>query len=371
MEDKTMSRIKSLLFLLVLAALVPLASATVTYVVGTCKPSLPSKDTFISINAALDATPAPNVVQVCPGTYAEEIGIFKPVTLEGISSGNLDQVVITVPSGGMFIDGGDDLGDFVAAQIIVQGVTGEVKLSNLTIDATGNNITSSGTNIVGVFFQNSSGTVNHLSVQNQNGNGGLGIGIWLEGGSANPSVTVENNNVQNFDDAGIFAETNSSGSELTATIKGNDLAPLVGTTSLPTGIYLKAGLTASVTGNLITGSYEGVLIDGGKGSVSGNKAVSNGVGIDIETDGVSVTTNAIYTTSGGYDIGIIVNSAVAPVTGNTIVQAPIGIFFDCVAGTNVHSNTILDSTLALYEVPSGTVGTNTYYNVGTINAGGC
>ncbi|MGA9978397.1 MAG: hypothetical protein WBQ08_07175 [Candidatus Sulfotelmatobacter sp.] len=366
-----MSRIKSLLFLLVLVAQVPLASATVTYVVGTCKPNLPSKDTFTNINAALDATPAPNVVEVCPGTYAEEIGIFKPVTLEGISSGNLDQVVITVPSGGLFIDGGDDLGDFVAAQVIVEDVAGEVKLSNLTIDATGNNVTSPDTNIVGVFYQNSSGTVSHLSVQNQNGNGGLGMGIWLEGGSANPSVTVEDNNVQNFDDAGIYAETNSSGSELTATIKGNDLAALVGTTSLPTGIYLKAGLTASVTSNLITGGYEGVLIDGGKGSVSGNKAVSNGVGIDIETGGVSVTSNTIYTTGGGYDIGIIINSAVAPVTGNTIVEAPIGIFLDCVAGTNVHSNTILNSTLGLYEVPSGAIGANSYYNVGTINAGGC
>ena len=55
------------------------------------------------------------MVEVCPATYAEQIGIFKPVTLEGISSGNLDQVMITVPSGGLIIDGGDDFGDFVAA----------------------------------------------------------------------------------------------------------------------------------------------------------------------------------------------------------------------------------------------------------------
>jgi nitrous oxidase accessory protein NosD len=86
---------------------------------------------------------------------------------------------------------------------------------------------------------------------------------------------------------------------------------------------------------------------------------------------VSVTSNTIYTTGGGYDIGIIANSTVALVTSNTIAQAPIGIFFDCTAGKNVHSNTILGAVFGLYEVPSGTVGTNTYYNVGTINAGGC
>jgi hypothetical protein len=57
-----MSRIKSLLFSFALAAQVPLASAKATYAVGTCEPKLPS---FGSIQAALNATPSPNVVEVC------------------------------------------------------------------------------------------------------------------------------------------------------------------------------------------------------------------------------------------------------------------------------------------------------------------
>jgi hypothetical protein len=316
------------------------------------------------------AAPTPNVVEVCPGIYNEQVVISFPVTLEGISAGNADQAMIAVPTGGLVPNASDDFGHSLAVQVLVQDAGGEVNLSNLTVDGTSNSVTSSSVYVAGVLYQNSPGTLNHLTVQNQNGNG-LGMGVWLEGGSANPSVTVENSNVQSFDEAGIYAETNSSASELSAAVQGNYLAALANTTYFPCGIDLVGGLTASVTNNLTTLCYEGVLIDGGKGSVSRNKAVSNAVGIDLETDGVSVTSNTIYTTGGGYDIGIIANSTVALVTSNTIAQAPIGIFFDCTAGKNVHSNTILGAVFGLYEVPSGTVGTNTYYNVGTINAGGC
>jgi hypothetical protein len=366
MEDNLMSGFKSVLFLLVLAAQVPLASATVTYVVGSCKPTLPS---FTTINGALSATTKPNVIQICPGIYPEEVGIYFPVTMEGISAGNSDQIVITPPSGGLFVDSGDDLGDLVAAQVLVEADGGEVNLSNLIIDGYGNNVaTGADTYVVGVFYQNTRGTVKDVIVRNQNGNG-QGVGIWLEGGSANPSVVVESNNVQVPDYAGIYAETNSSTSEVTANIKGNYLAS---TFSNSIGVDLLSGLTASVTGNLITAGYEGILISGGKGSVSQNKIEGTPLGIDLETDTVSVTSNAIYNTLGGYGIGIVADSSVAPVTGNTVAQSPFGIFLDCVAGTNVHSNTILDTYFALYEVPSGAIGTNTYYNVtGGINGGGC
>jgi hypothetical protein len=380
MEDKNMPRITTLLFLLALAAQVP-ASATVTYVVGNCKPSFPPKDTFQHINDAVNATPPPNVVEVCPGTYAEVVGIFHPMTVEGISNGTSDLVTITVPSGGLFIDGGDDLGDFLAAQIVVNSVAGEVNLTNLTIDGTGNNITSSDTFIVGVFYQNASGTVKHLTIQNQNGNGGSGVGIWLEGGSANPLLTVENNNLQNFDFAGIYAETNPANGKVTAAIKGNDLATTFvnsNGTQTPAGIKLGAGQTASVTGNLVTGGFKGVLINGGAGSVSQNKVVNAPTGIDLETDGVSVTSNTIYNAIGcglfcntGVGVGILADSAVAPVTGNTVAQSGFAIDFNCTAGNNVHSNTILDAVGGLVLVPTGTVSANTYYNVSTINYGGC
>ena len=79
-----MSRINivllSLVIVLTLGASDLLAVTTVTYAAGTCKPSLPS---FSTISGALAATPAPNVVLVCPGTYPEQIVITQAVTLPG------------------------------------------------------------------------------------------------------------------------------------------------------------------------------------------------------------------------------------------------------------------------------------------------
>ncbi len=210
-----MSRIKSLLFLLVLAAQVPLASATVTYVVGTCKNS---NNPITSITQALQTTPPPNVVEVCPGTYNEQVVITFPVIVEGISAGNLDQATIKVPSAGL-VTVADDLGDSLAPQVLVSNPGGEVNLSNLTVDGS-NNTVAFPNFMVGIFYLNAAGTLNHLTVQNQTAPGDRSVGVWLAGGPANPSVAVENNNLQNFEYYGINVETNSSTSELTATIQG-------------------------------------------------------------------------------------------------------------------------------------------------------
>lgn len=354
-----MTRIKSLLFLLALAAQVTLASATITYAVGSCKPSLHS---FTTIMGALGATPLPNVVEVCPGTYSEQVVITIPVTLEGISAGNSAGSYIVPPSSGLVANASDEFGDSLAVQVLVQNVSGEANLSNLYIGAGGQQTGSSF--IVGVFYHNSSGTMNHIAVTNQSGNG-LGAAIWVDGGSNTPTVTVENSDLQRFDYAGVVVK--SYNPALTVDIKGNDV-----TSSFPNanGVYLIQGGSSSVSSNLIASMAEGILINGGKATISKNKVVATGVGIDIETDEVSATSNTIDD-GVGFGIGILANSAVAPVTDNTIAQSNYAIIFNCVAGSNVHSNTILDAGIGLYSVPTGTVSTNTYYNVGTDSSGGC
>jgi hypothetical protein len=364
-----MSRIKSLLFLLALATHLPLLSATVTYAVGTCKPRLPS---FPTISAAVAATPSPNVVEVCPGTYPEQVVITTPMTVEGISEGNLTGATIAVPPGGLVDNWNDDFSsEPVAAQVLVNNASGEVNLSNLTVDGTGNNVTGFFNWVVGVFYANSSGTMNHLTTQNQSGNG-TGIGVWLEGGNATPSVTLEDSNLQGFDNTGIEAETNSSSSELTATLKGNFLkASFPGFGAALKGIETGPGATASITGNLIAPGFVWG-IGSSAGSVSKN-TVASAQFRGISTTGASVTSNTIYN-SGILDAqpastAIWVDSTAAPVTGNTITQSGSygnAIDFDCTAGNNVHSNTILGAANALLNVPTGTVTPNTYYTVGTL-----
>src|SRR5580704_7082327 len=101
----------------------PLALAS-TFAVGTCKPSLPS---YTSISAAVSAVPAGSTVQVCPGTYAEQVFISQALTLEGITSGNSSDVVITVPGSGLTIET-DDSGFSVAPLVAVNAA---VNISNI------------------------------------------------------------------------------------------------------------------------------------------------------------------------------------------------------------------------------------------------
>jgi len=61
-----------------------MSAANATNVVGTCK----GGTHFSTIQSALDASPAPSTVEVCPGQYAEQVTITKPVTLEGITASN-------------------------------------------------------------------------------------------------------------------------------------------------------------------------------------------------------------------------------------------------------------------------------------------
>jgi hypothetical protein len=209
--------------------------ASTTRVAGTCKPTLPS---YPSISAALAATPPLGTVLVCPQTFNEQVQITQQVTLQGISIGGSDQPVLAPPSGGL-TQTAYDFADPMRYQLWVNNVSGPVNISNITIDGTGNGVQNCYLGlVVGILYQNSPGTVNRVTTRNQKGNAGCGYGVWLEGGSSNPSVTIENGSIHDFDVNGIEAITNSGTSELTATIKGNDV------NGVNVGIAVEQGATA-------------------------------------------------------------------------------------------------------------------------------
>lgn len=353
----SLTRFLESIVVVVVAAHQLCAGSVVTYAVGPCKPTLPS---FSTISAALAASPAPNIVMVCPGTYNEQVQITQPVTLQGIISGNSGQPIIAVPSGGLVTNATEDMtGSAVAAQVWVNNTSGPVNISNLTVDATGNGINCE-CFVVGMFFQNSPGIVNHVTTRNQAGNN-LGVGIWTEGGSSDPTVTVENSSVHSFDDIGIVIQANSLSSALTTTVKGNDIAdgPYL-------GIYTAGGTTSTVTNNVIQRLGLGILTANLAGAVSGNTLSGIRLGIQAYADEVSLTGNRIL---GSSSAGIELHTSLAPIHGNTISHVPVGIDFICSADGNVHSNTIIDATTGLDHVPAGITTVNSYFSVATIRNG--
>jgi hypothetical protein len=350
------------------------AGSTVTYGVGAC--GQVGVTSFATISEALAATPTPDVVKICPGTYPEQVVIKTPLTLEGIVANGEGQVFINVPAGGLKVNATSESGFPVAAEVFVDNVSGPVEISDIGVDGSGNGIASSSTtDIAGIYYQNSSGTVDHVETRYQEGNQ-LGIGIWAESGSAAATVTVEYSNAHDIDYAGILMEGYSA--ELTATIDGNSLSACKSATLFYGSCIMVDGKAAvTISGNLVNGQgvayssgiFTGQGLSGGTptGSISSNIISYTGTGINVNAGNVSVTSNKLYDIL-GYAIYIF-----NPVTvqDNTIMQAQYGINFECQTANGVSANTLVAiHSIGIDQVPTSVTSTNAYFNVPTIRSAG-
>lgn len=364
-------------------------------VVGTCKNLVQ----FSSIQAAVNASPVGSTAFICPGTYAEQVVIGKNFTLTGVSSlgtsgataSGANNPVIVSPATGM-VSNANDLYDNsgIAAQIAVltpAGATGPitVNINNLAVNGSNNLLTGCATDLVGIYYQNASGTINHVATSNQElppGQEGCqsGLGIFVQSGYASggtSSTTIENSSVHSYQKNGITAD----GSGTVTTISGNYVVGMGATPNIAqNGIQVSDGATGKVSSNTVTddvyispsgGPYysaSGILLydSGGTSvknlSVTGN-TVSNSQGAIVtygDTFGTgngdynSVTSNKITTTlsAGPYLIdGIDLCSNNNTATSNTVFNS---------AGAGVH----IDSQCT--EL-SGTSGNGTTVNTNTIN----
>jgi hypothetical protein len=332
-----------------------------TAYVGGCK-----HGAFKTIQTAVDTVPAGTIIDVCPGTYAEQIVLHKALTLRSISFSNSSQAIISVPSGGLTTTSSLATGT-VAAQVEV--TTGPVNITGITVDGTATSSNCPGSDYVGIFYSSgSSGTVNEVETRNQNCGGGLGgIGIIVENGAGNAqSVTIENSDVNSFSKVGIWACSNQTPTTLTALIRSNYIAGgFAGVeTECNAGVSTNAG---SVSGNNITAfSAIGVFNDSASSAISGNTITGGFFGIEVEHP-TAVTANQISNSSFA---GISLDVAGASVKTNTITQAPIGIEFNCKSGT-VSGNIINGAATGIDTVPAAFTGVNKFYNVATVRVGGC
>jgi len=361
-----MSRPK-ILFLLIIVLLLGAHTAFASnFIVGTCKPNLPS---FSSISAAVAAVPAGSTVMVCPGSYAGQVTILQPLTLMGISSGDSGQVIVTVPAGGLVVNTTTVGGAPVAAQILVQA--GPVNITNITVDGTGNNLNGSAF-VAGVFYDSgSSGVVNQVTTRNQIDSTsptlqGRGAGIWAQNGNAaSEPVTIENCSVHDFDFIGIITATDQTPSSLAATVRANNVSGV--DAAFPVfGMLIQSG--GNITGNTITGPGTGLnaaAIEGENSAaiVSGNVVTNWQFGI-IDFDAATYTANTLRNTNVGFSLEV---SGVT-VKSNIITESVTAVAMLCNTGT-VASNTINDAGTGIANAPSSFASANSFFNVNTIRTG--
>jgi hypothetical protein len=328
------------------------------FAVGTCKAHATS---FTMIQTAVNAVPPGSTIFVCPGVYAEQVTISKPLTLQGIGSNNADQAVIVVPSG-LSANVTSISGEPVAAQVLVQN-TSDVNLSNIVVDGTGGtqSCLTTGIWLAGIFYaSNSSGNVSHVRTSGQSDDG-CGVGIWAEnaGGGPYQSVSITASSVHDVDGVGISLLTQSP-STLTVDVENNYISSQPGI-----GVFA-VGVSGNVHNNNLNNSMVGVFDFGAAATLSSNDVSSTTFGIAMLSTG-NAQGNDIVNTSNG----VFVEGDGANIQQNRITLASLaGVEFNCHVVT-VSNNRINDAAVGLNDVPAGFTGTNTFFNTGTVITNTC
>lgn len=271
-------RVRTALFVyasIVSAALLaaPLAQGENALVVGNCKSGLFEA---LTIQEAVNSLAPGGIVYICPGNHAEQVVINKNITLTGVggngNTGNTasgaNNPTVVPPAGGLLANATDLYSGQppIAAQIAVVTASGArtpimVNISNLIIDGTNNGVDGCTPNVVGIFYQNASGIVDHVTTryQYQGGNAlngcqsGLGISAEENGSYGNTKITIENSSVHDYNKNGITVDGVNVAGNVTATVSGNYVVGVGATpVTAQNGIQISDGATGRVTSNTVT-----------------------------------------------------------------------------------------------------------------------
>lgn len=368
--SRTLSVVLTIAFALWLSAISFAATTVTKFAVGTCEPNLQS---FTTISDAVQQVPSGSTVLVCPGNYPEQVKITQPLTLQGVRIGGNNAAVVTVPTGGLKQTVTDHFGNTFAYQVLVQNPTGPtgpgpVNIINLGVDGVNGSVNSG--YLVGIYYQDASGTLTDIVARNQVSGINTGVGVLADSFLSAQTVTIQNSAVHGFDGIGMSARTDNITPTLTATIKGNTIR---GGSSLPSGLTIGGVATGVVQSNAISDVSQGLgLIRSAVPTISGNTIYgANTVGSTVLIDGGSNTLRGNRIEAGGGNALQFFNSLGAPqsntVQSNTIVdsaEAVVGCALS-VSGNTVTGNTIIDALEGIAMLPGNTILPNTYFIVNT------
>ena len=337
--------------------------------------------TFTSIQDAINAANPGSLIRICPGTYREQLSINKSLSIEG------DNGAIVMPAS-MVANTTGSSGAPIAAAILVKDAA-NVEIEGLIVDTANNGITECSPDLIGILYQNSSGSVEHNAVRNTKLSVSLngcqsGDAIVVQSlGGASSKVSIEDNSVHDYQKNGITG--NESGTEVTITknvvtglgpttgaaqngiqigfgakggvlrntVTDNVWAPCVSLTNCAfnaTGILVFQSDDVRVEHNIVATNQVGIFTNGQNTKIESNN-ISNSlvlVGIDLAGDDNLARGNDV-TNSG--QAAILIEGNNNKVQSNEITEAPIGILK--LSGTvgNTHSGNSFFDTLITVQDP--------------------
>ncbi len=367
--------------LIAVCLLLTSSSFAKTYYVGTCHAS-----SYSTISAAVAVALPGSKVEVCPGTYPEQVFIMQALTLEGISSANAGRARITPPippAGGppnwTFVPDPDGGSSMVAPQIYVNSPAGAVTIENLTIDAS-LETTSPACFAAGFWFttaillENSSATIKGVNTVGQGKNSGCGFSIWdFVPGAAPTTLSLTNSSLQDANQIGLYLE----GAGLSATVKNN----VLDLSSVVFGI-LNNDASGTFSSNFINAPANTLVNDfGSGGSITYSDNVLRGTAGTAGCNYVMSLGRAAQVTGnkieGCFD-GIYLAPMLPPATfavsikNNLIVNTSLGMELFCDINVTLAGNTVNNATVGVDEAPSPLSAMQiTFDNVDTLTTGYC
>lgn len=362
-----------------------LIQAAVT--VGTCQST---KHPYTTISAAIAAAPAGGVVNICPGTYLEQIEIDKPLTIKGIVIANQPGVTIGPPTNGLNAVPTANSGFY--PQIYVNNAGGPVNLSNLSVSGSGATVSLDGTregvtslcqadgikDFPGVYFLNTPGILDHLNVSGQFGSGiapgnsgpflipNCGNGIEIINSDPNAAVVVRDSVIGGVGYRGIYSSGNLTAdhnvvnggdfSHGTAIEVPDNLGTITDNTVSAAEVGIQGGQL--IRGNLVQSAFYRIV---GGSTVRHNTLINNSISI---SNAGEVSDNLISASTMYMQLSYLPPYCQL---GNCKTMPTIGIDLGCADGTLVRNNGIVGVGIGMADVQSGEIfsPTNLFANVTT------
>jgi len=313
------------------------AVASQTHLVSTNQMICPTAQ-YTSIQAAIDASLPGDVINVCPGVYDEQIVISKPVTVKGVTVNSLG-IALLQPTVLTSTGGGSDI-----AVVSVLNTDG-VHLLNIGVDASKNNVSDCAPTLSAVHFLNSSGEIRNDAITGAKLTSpgacttlsGNGYGVLLEStGAGSYWVLVQGNSIHDYSKEGVRA----IGNGITATVTGNVITGLgpAGGYFFQFGVFIRDGAVGLIKGNQIA--------EGDCGTLNLNdcfNARSEGVVLRAVGDGSVVDHNVISRAQSGIFIN---NANKVRITNNLIgeISALDGIDAQGMSNSLLRNNSIVGVT---------------------------